>query len=362
MTKGNKMIPLFKVRMSEKAPELVGQVLLSGYIGEGEKVKEFEAALGKVLNSPSIPLALNSCTSAIALALHLLDVGPGDEVITTPITCTATNSPIITCGATVVFADVDRETGNICPKSVEQLMSQATKAVIAVDWTGRSCDYDALLKLGVPIIQDAAHGPFVFDGRSTGDMICLSFQAIKHMTTGDGGALIFNMGTRNAAIRNRARLLRWYGLDRESRADFRCSQNLKEIGYKFHMNDINAQIGLANLPQLLSDLKAHNNNAYYMHCKIVNQYIELAPFDPNSAYWVFPIRTHRREELAAYLESHGIASSQVHAANNKHDAFPESSGINTLLFDHTQLNIPCGWWVDRVECNYIINVLNEWQL
>src|SRR5262245_48065207 len=107
------MIPLFKVAMSPEAPARVAGVLESGYIGQGEQVETFEAALQTLLGTPTPPLTTNSCTSALDLALHLTHVGPGDEVITTPVTCTATNSGIVTRGAIPVWADVDPLTGLI---------------------------------------------------------------------------------------------------------------------------------------------------------------------------------------------------------------------------------------------------------
>jgi dTDP-4-amino-4,6-dideoxygalactose transaminase len=354
------MIPLFKVHMNAEAPALVGQVLLSGYIGEGEKVKEFERALQEELGAPSLPLAVNSCTSAITLALHMCGVGPGKEVITTPITCTATNSPIVTLGGTPVFADVDPITGNIDPESVKKLITKNTAAIIAVDWVGRFCDYKSLQYAGIPVIQDAAHGPFEFDGRPTGDFICLSFQAIKHMTTGDGGALIFNTGSRNAGFRKRARLLRWYGLDREDAADFRCAQNITEVGYKFHMNDINAAIGLANIGSLAENVNAHLVNAAYLHKHINNKFVELAPFDPKAAYWVFPLLVRERKTFEEYLKARGIAASQVHARNDNHDAFPDTYHGGVALFNARQINIPCGWWLGQIDLDYIVKVINDW--
>src|SRR5258705_572864 len=235
------MIPLFKVAMHPSAPEMVRRTLESGYIGQGLVVAEFEKALSYFFKSPI--LTTNSCTSALDLALHLCNVRPGDEVICTPLTCTATNGVVANRGATIVWADV-LPNGCIDPKSVYAHTTSKTKAIMAVDWGGVRCDYQSLREIpgNIPIIQDAAHSFHELDHIMGGDITCWSFQAIKFLTTGDGGALACPSDQLG-----RAKLLRWYGLDRESSENFRGDQDIKEIGYKYHMNDIAASIGLANL-------------------------------------------------------------------------------------------------------------------
>ena len=189
------MIQLFKVRMSPRAKDAVGQVLDSGYIGQGSKVDEFEKLLQEELNSEVTPVTVNSCTSAIDLALDLIGVGPDDEVISTPQTCFASQVGAMHRHATIKWADIDPITGCINPKSVEKLISNKTKAIIAVNWAGRLCDYKSLKGHGIPVIEDAAHTWDVTNNQyvwwlERGDYICYSFQAIKFLTTGDGGLLI----------------------------------------------------------------------------------------------------------------------------------------------------------------------------
>jgi len=258
------MIPLFKVFTAPEAADRVAATLASGYLGEGRRVAEFERGFGDLIGSPVRPLAVNSCTSALDLALHLCGVGPGDVVISTPMTCTATNTMIVNRGAKILWADVDPLTGLIDPTSVAQLIDTwgvDFRAILAVDWGGRLCDYDALKAAagGIPVIEDAAHVAGGQSWESRGDCVAFSFQAIKHLTTGDGGALIVP-----AVERDRARLLRWYGLDRESSASFRCDQRITEAGYKYHLNDIAASIGLANLPhtEWVVDLHREHARAY----------------------------------------------------------------------------------------------------
>jgi dTDP-4-amino-4,6-dideoxygalactose transaminase len=350
------MIRLFKVAMAPEAKDVVGKVLDSGYIGQGPKVEEFEEALQRQYGLPDRPMTTNSCTSAIDLALALIGVGPGDYVITTPQTCTATNSPIVTRGAIPVWADVDLK-GLIDPGSVGAVYRQypQAKAVMAVDWAGQLADYDGLRKATkreIPIIEDAAHR--LPDGNVKGDYVAWSFQAIKFLTTGDGGALL-TPGNQQA----RARLLRWYGLDREGSASFRCAQNIAEVGYKYHMNDIAASIGLANLLTAEKNLRQHQANAKYL-CDRLG-----IAFDRDSHYWFFPITVGDRDAFVTYMADKGVETSQVHARNDTHDGFlrvmPRKAGSGTDWFDAHQIAIPCGWWLTEQDLETIADAVLQWR-
>lgn len=359
-------IDLFKVRIEPSAAERVAAVLASGYVGQGPRCEEFEQAFGRLVGAPQPPILLNSCTSAIDLALHLIGVGPGDEVITTPITCTATNSPPALRGARLVWADVDPLTGLIDPEDVERKLTKRTKAVIAVNWGGRLCDYGALREAqrgyarrrldAFQVIEDAAHGPF---GGNKANYVCWSFQAIKHLTTGDGGALW-------CGDLERARLLRWYGLDRRSKADFRCEQDIAEIGYKYQSNDIAAAIGLANLPRAAWSVACSRNNAeWYTRALAGLPGVTLPPFDPGASYWIFTILVDDRASFSAYLKERGIATSQVHRRNDVHTAFRacgESRGPlpGVDYFDAHQVAIPSGWWVGEEERQHVASAITEW--
>lgn len=349
------MIPLFKVYMAPEASQAVAAVLQSGYIGQGEKVEQFEQALQHLLGTEAPPLTLNSCTSALDLALHLIGVGPDDEVITTPVTCTATNSPIVRRGARPIWADVDPATGLIDPADVARKITRKTKAIMAVDWGGALCDYTALRSFGLPVIQDAAHSLTAGLG---GDYICWSFQAIKHLTTGDGGALWCP-----PEQLERGRLLRWYGLDRRSRADFRCEQNIAEVGYKYHMNDIAAAIGLANIPHMADVLTPHWANAL-----IYDRALQDIPgitqpiWHENSAWWLYTLLVDDRAGFISYMADRGIMASPVHARNDTHNGFcyPHGPLPGVDHFASRNVAIPVGWWLSTSDRDRIVNAVRAW--
>lgn len=323
------MVPLFKVFMAPEVEDEVAKVLRSGYVTEGPKVKEFEKALSEFLGTPAI--TLNSATSALTLALRLAGVGVGDEVITTPMTCQATNVPIMAMGATPVWADVNPRTGLIDPESIHRRLTPKTKAVMTVDWGGAACDYDAIFDAitepDISVIEDAAHAFGSFYKRMAvgwiSNFTCFSFQAIKHVTSVDGGAL--------TALHEddlvRGRLLRWYGIDREADAkEFRGEVDVKEWGYKFHMNDLNATIGLANLHHAPEIIARHKANAHILDEGLNrNIYTSTDPeYQHDSAHWLYTVllpSSEVREQFKAHMAKKGIQVSQVHWRNDKLTTF-----------------------------------------
>lgn len=331
-----KDIPLFTVYMAPEVDRPLLDVLHSGYIGQGSKVEEFERALATRFSNRNV-LTLNSATSALHLALRLAGVKTGDEVISTAMTCTATNMPILANGAKIVWADVDAETGLIDPLDVERKITKRTKAIMCVDWGGTPCDLDELMrvaaKYGLKVIEDAAHAiGATYKGRPVGsgivDYTCFSFQAIKHITTVDGGALF----CRDTQDYKRGKLLRWYGIDRESeRKDFRCEENIEEWGYKFHMNDINATIGLAQLPHLEDILGRYRENAAYYNTNLNHSYfitpLWTSKYHNESAYWLYTLLLPNKQEridFMRFMKSRQVMVSQVHARNDGHETFKES--------------------------------------
>ena len=363
---GGKAIPLFKVHMPESVLESLAHTLLSGYIGQGPRVDEFEIQLARWFGNQNV-LTLNSGTSALMLALRLAGVSFGDEVISTPMTCTATNVPIMAMGAKIVWADIDPLTGNIDPLDVERKITAKTKAIIAVHWGGYPCELDELnrvgRKYGVKIIEDAAHAfGATYQGRPIGshsDFVCFSFQAIKHLTTVDGGALV----CRNTNDYKRGKLLRWYGIDRETeRKDFRCEEDVKEFGYKFHMNDVNATIGLEQLKYVSDVLRRHRENAAYYRERFQGlSGLTLLNYksDREGSYWLFTVRVHNRLQFMEMMKDAGIVVSQVHARNDAHTMLAEFRrnlpGVDEFVDE--QVSIPVGWWLTEKQRVYIADMV-----
>jgi perosamine synthetase len=359
-------IPLFKVHMPADVLQPLADTLLSGYIGQGPRVEEFERALAPWFGNQNV-LAVNSGTSALQLALRLANVQIGDEVISSPMTCTATNVPIMAMGAKIVWADIDPMTGNIDPLDVERKITNKTKAIMAVHWGGYPCEIEELNRIGrqyrLKIIEDAAHAfGASYQGQPIGthsDFVCFSFQAIKHLTTVDGGALV----CRDTDSYKRGKLLRWYGIDREAeRKDLRCEEDVKEWGYKFHMNDVTATIGLHQLQFVEDILRRHRENAAYYRERFRGlEEVRLLDYraDRESSYWLFTIRVRDRQRFMEEMKNWGIVVSQVHARNDLHTMFREFQRNLPMLteFVAEHVCIPVGWWITDEERNYIADTV-----
>jgi dTDP-4-amino-4,6-dideoxygalactose transaminase len=366
------MIPLFKVRMPELVIAPLTETLLSGYLTQGPKVDEFERQLADKFTNNKV-LTVNTGTSAIHLALRLAGVGAGDEVITTPMTCTATNMPIMERGGQIVWADIQPDTGNIDPKSIRQLITAKTKAIICVHWGGTPCDMDEILGIakehGIKVIEDAAHAfGACYKGQRIGslsDFTCFSFQAIKHLTTIDGGAL----ACKHIDDYRRGKLLRWYGIDRDQpRRDMRCEEDVLEYGYKFHMNDVAATIGIEQLKTVDEVLFAHRRNAFQyddefddrgiIHCQPLRRDI-----DRLSSFWLYTILIDDRNRFIQYMMDNGVQTSRVHARNDKHTCFKSARrgplpGLDE--FERHQCSIPVGWWLSQDDRDYIMDLIERW--
>lgn len=358
------MIDLFKVRMSSHASRMVKDVLECGFIAQGRRVEDFEDALKKILKTITRPVTVNSCTAAIDLSLELCGVGPGDEVISSPQTCFASQIGAIHRHARIRWADIDPLTGLIDPDSVAKLVTDKTKAIIAVNWAGRLCDYAKLKSFGVPVIEDAAHTWDIFftSKPERGDYICYSFQAIKFLTSGDGGMIVCP----DIEKEKEARLLRWFGLDRTKNESFRCTQNITKAGFKYHMNDIAATIGTANIPESCNSVIKTRHNSKYLIDNISNPNIILPEYDDTTSFWLFSmhVKNGRKKEFEKYLADKDISSSPVHFRNDLYDStlkFKENDLPGVTSFTETQICIPNGWWLTDSELYHIVSSVNSFK-
>jgi len=370
MPPGGCAIPLFTTFVHPSAQQRVSTVLASTFLSEGKLVKEFEARLCNELGMVH-PAALNSGTSALHLALEVAGVGVGDEVILAPQTFIASALTVVQVGAKPVFADIQYNTGNIDPADIEHRITPRTKAIMAVHWGGYPCDMTEIQaiadKHNLVVIEDAAHSPgATYQGRPIGsisDYTCFSFQAIKHLTTGDGGALCARDPEKAREVFRR----RWFGIDRANSPMNEVGEreyNLVDVGYKYHLSDYAAALGLANLEEF--GLRMAKRRA------LVQQYndglrdvvgithFERKP-DRESAHWLYGFHVENRLEFIRAVRAKGIAASVVHDGIDNNTLFggKRHDLTSQRRFDDTQIHIPLHDHLTADQVDYIVDAIKQ---
>jgi UDP-4-amino-4,6-dideoxy-N-acetyl-beta-L-altrosamine transaminase len=252
------MLPYGKQSISEADISRVDEAMHGAWLTTGPTVAEFETALTKVSGGHEA-VSCSSGTAALHTAYAALELGPGDEVITTPMTFIATASTASMCGAEIVFADVEPDTGLIDPEHVASLLTDRTRVIAAVDYAGHPCDYDRLAAIaaprGITVLSDAAHSlGGAYRGRPVGslaDVTTYSFFPTKNITTLEGGAVV----AKDAGVAQRAREFRGLGLVRDSaRFEIRDQgawhQEVHAFGLNYRLTDVACALGLSQLARL----------------------------------------------------------------------------------------------------------------
>jgi perosamine synthetase len=348
--------------VSEAAISNALATLRSGFLSEGKQVKGFEQELAARLGLAR-PVALNSGTAALHLALEIAGVQAGDEVIIPPQTFIATGMAVLMAGATPVFADIQSGTGNIDPESVRKKISHKTKAIIPVHWAGYPCDLDEINEIAgghnLVVIEDAAHALGAsYRGKPIGAIsrfTCFSFQAIKHLTTGDGGALCCLRPEDEQC----ARVRRWFCIDRDNSPPSFLGErayDADEVGYKYHLNDLGAAIGLGNLqvfPEVLVRLREIANRYRREFSGMVGLTLLENRADRESACWLFTLLAERRDDFLRALQGRGIPASVFHQRIDRNSVFggARKDLPNMDHFNEHQASVPlhAGLSEDEVE-------------
>ena len=317
-------LPFSKPSITESEIAAVGDVLRSGWITTGARCTEFEQRFCETTGSQHA-IALTSATAGMQLALHALGIGPGDEVITPSLTWVSTVNLITLCGATPVFADIERDNLMITANAVAQLINERTRLIIPVHYAGAAAELDPLRQLasqrGIPLIEDAAHALGTeYQGRLIGrdGTAIFSFHPIKNITTGEGGMFC----TDDTALADRIRRLKFHGLgadafDRQSQG--RAPQaEVQEPGYKFNLPDMNAVLGIGQLTRL-NEMNARRAELVQLYLSQLADIDEIQPLTtPASttrhAWHLFIVRVLEnkagldRDGFMAALKAQGIGS------------------------------------------------------
>lgn len=359
----NWRVPLFKVSAapwSELEPALK-RVAESGYWAEGEEVKAFEGELRDFTKHPHL-FTTNSCTSGLTIALRSLGVKAGDVVILPTMTCVATAVPVVAMGAKVLWCDVDPYTGLIdIERGLMNPTGLAPKAMIAVDWGGDLAPIGPLSEWcrrnGAALIEDAAQAIGTHaDGAA---FRCFSFQAIKQLTSSDGGMVL----TKTGEQADLGKRLSWFGIDRQKfrtpDGEINWDADIPNLGMKANMNNVTAAIGRVNLKHLPAWLSASRANGHFYEKALADiPQVRIPKRYGESAYWVFTMTCENRDKLMARLQAKGIQAGRMHTRIDRYSGIPSVDDrrlTGTDYFASHVLCLPCGHWVTSDMARDVVN-------
>jgi len=353
------MVNLFYPHMPAGAYEMLKKTLGTRWLGQGPLVDKFESEIGKKFGL-KYPLFVNSGSSALELAFHLLDLKEGDEVVSPVLTCTATNIPLVRKGVIIKWADIDPHSFVVTKETIMRAMTKKTKAVVGVSLGGIKCD---LSGFNVPIVIDAAQAA----GHNNGDIIVYSFQAIKHFTTGDGGLINVN----REDWYKRAKLLRWFGIDREQKRKVgwqawnrrEMTFDIEEAGFKYQPTDIDATLGLAGLAEYDKILQYRKKIFEYYKLELDGKKgIEIIDGKDN-VYWLCGLILHKmdRDIFAQKLLEKGIETNLVHLRNDIFRIFGGNRQRlpNMNMMESKYIYIPLHTHMTMKEAEYIVDTIKH---
>lgn len=349
------MIDLFYPYIPREVIDEVTATLHSRFVGQGPRVDQFERDFSKLFNVHHA-ISLNSGTAALETAYDLIGLKEGDEVITTPLTCTATNLPLVRRGCKIVWADIDEETLCIDAADVERKTTENTKAIVQVHLGGIKAMVNYT---SVPVVSDACQALGIFSG----DYTCCSFQAIKHITTGDGGMLVVH-SPREERI---AKLMRWFGIDREKKIanNWQAYRNramtfdIEVLGHKRQMTDIAAAMGIVGLRHYYEVIN-YRKSIFGIYKERLSNLPGVRLVDGfGNTYWLATLIVDRRDDFAKKLFEADIDTNIVQVRNDIYKIFGGKRAdlpVMNLLEDK-YISIPLNMNVRAEDAEYICNVI-----
>ena len=334
-----RMLPYGRHQVDEADIQAVVEVLRGDWLTHGPTVARFEAAFAERVGA-RFAVAVSSGTAALHGAAHAAGIGPGDEVITSPLTFLASANCILACGGTPVFADVDPGTLNLDPAAVESALTPRTKAILPIHFAGLPCPMDRMHALArsrnLAVIEDAAHALGAeFQGRPVGglsDLTTFSFHPVKHITTGEGGMVTTN----EEALAQGLRQFRNHGIEREVRQrQDTWQQNMVSYGLNYRLSDIQSALGLSQLSRLDASLKRREEiAAQYQKAFAEMPELTAAPTHPGTrhAWHLYPLRLNLdrvrqdREMIFQALRAENIGVSVHYLPVHLHPYYRERLG------------------------------------
>ena len=372
------MIQVFKPEIdTERILNELRPILNSGWIGLGPKTKEFETKLSEYIGSKYF-VALNSATAGLHLAVKCLNLPANSKIITTSNTFVSTNHAIMYEGHIPVFCDVDKLTGNISVDSIEQALIEddTIKAIMVVHIGGYSCDMvkinEIAKKYNIPVIEDCAHAfGGMYNGKMIGntDNICVwSFQAVKNLPVGDGGAI----STNNEELYTRINKLRWLGINKDTvsrsnlnseKPTYNWDYDVEEVGYKYHLTDIASTMGIIGLETINQNNKTRRDIANFYREQIKDIILPDYQEDRVTSSHFLPLFFEDRDQVYDLLKNNGVYCGMHYKRNDKYKPFQEFKKVGDLVnaewYDKHELTLPLHLGLTLNDLETIVNILNN---
>ncbi len=349
------MIPLYKPFMPELP--LIQDILQSGQLAYGKYGKEFENELRKYFQVENL-ITTNTFNMAILVALSTLGIGAGDRVIASPMACLASTQPLLSMGIEIIWADVNPETGTLCPTSVEEMIKDNPKAIIHNHYCGYVGFVDEINAIGakykIPVIDDCieAFGS-QYKGKKMGnvgtDISVFSFGPVRIPNTLDGGAVIF----KDEELYKKSKLVRDAGIDRskfrDSMGEISPECDISFIGHSATMNEVSSYIGIQQMKNVDWILAKQRENAEkwfdFDFEKFGMKPIKIKESNPN--YWVFGTLAKNKKDSILSLRKNGYYASGVHINNNRYSVFTDKKNLSGVeQFYESFVALPSGWWMN----------------
>ena len=366
--KGN--VPIFYPHIPKNSLKSMKKVLSGRWIGQGPLVDNFEKEFKKKFTNNLPCVAVGSGTDALHLAYLLAGIKKGDEVICPVFTCTATNIPLLYIQAKIKFADIDPNTLNISIKHVKKLITKKTKAIVFVNYGGLPCNLKELniiaKKNNIKLIQDAAQSlGSTYNNKpitNYSDFTIFSFQAIKHISSEDGGLICF----KDKTLEKKAYRMRWFGIDRLKKQGGTWENDIREIGFKYQMTDLGACLLLESLKEF-KKISSHRKKIFNIYLKKFqkNKFIKIINETGKFTHstWLFTIITDKKDYLQKKLRLAKIESNQVHFRNDRYSIFKNfvknKRFPNMDFVEKKYLVLPVHTKMTIADAHYVANMVNK---
>lgn len=364
-------VSLFNPYRSAEIEQKVLEVLRSGFIATGPYVESFTRKFSNLIEQKNV-VTINDISNAVQIALHLSNIQPGDEVIATPFSCMSSNSPIAVARAHVKWADMDPATATVTVDSIKKLITKKTKAMLIYHVAGYPGPIDEISKLcelhGIKLIEDCNNALNATLKKqkvgSYSDFSVYSFYPNRQINAGEGGALICKL----ESDFSRAIKLRRYGIDlhtfRTSDGEINPASDIPEIGWGATLNNLCSAMGLVQVDTVQSRIELTRKVAQ-TYLKALSGHTDIISVNPledaDPSFWVYIVRTKKQAQLLQFLKQAGIACSKLHQLNTVYSGFNTSDVYvpGAIQFMNELVCIPCGWWMNEEQVQYVITRLNE---